>query len=223
MSYPYHLIIIRATLTAFHWFRDIDRESTKIGFHSRKVAEGMKKGILLFICSEIIFFISFFWAFFHRLISLSPEIGIIWPPYGVDTFNPLRIPLLNTILLLSSGITITLTHHYIIKERYKLRLVSLILTVLLGIFFIFGQWVEYKRAMFTLSDSTYGSVFFILTGFHGTHVILGVSFLLVTLARFSSGRFSKYHIVGFECAAWYWHFVDVVWLFLYVLIYWWGS
>jgi len=175
------------------------------------------------IVSEVLFFVSFFWAFFHRRISPTIELGQNWPSLSIITFNPMRIPLINTILLLSSGVTVTWSHHEILKKDFSKATLSLIITITLGAIFTMLQGFEYLEAPFCISDSSFGSVFFITTGFHGLHVIIGSVFLIVSLVRFIKILNSKTHIVGFECAAWYWHFVDVVWLFLYSILYWWGA
>jgi cytochrome c oxidase subunit 3 len=150
-------------------------------------------------------------------------VGAIWPPIGILTFNPFRVPLLNTIILLSSGISITWSHHRIIQNEYLNILKSLFITISLGIYFTVLQGIEYFEATFRIADSIFGASFFITTGFHGIHVIVGTSFLLVCFLRAFKGAFRKYHHLGFEAASWYWHFVDVVWLFLFVIIYWWGG
>nr|YP_010035827.1 cytochrome c oxidase subunit III [Brontispa longissima]QQQ89066.1 cytochrome c oxidase subunit III [Brontispa longissima]URQ17581.1 cytochrome c oxidase subunit 3 [Brontispa longissima] len=210
-------------LIMFQWWRDITRESTFQGNHTLKVTLGMRWGMILFIISEIFFFISFFWGFFHNSLSPNIEIGMNWPPYSITTFNPLEIPLLNTLILLSSGLTVTWAHHSLMEGNFSQTKNSLLLTVLLGIYFSMLQGLEYYEAPFTMSDSSYGSSFFMATGFHGLHVIIGTTFLLVCLIRHTKNHFSIKHHYGFEAAAWYWHFVDVVWLFLYISIYWWGS
>lgn len=215
--------VIILIITCIQWWRDIKRESTFQGLHTSIVAKGMRWGIILFITSEVLFFFSFFWAFFHRRLSPTMELGLQWPPVGVTPFNPIQVPLLNTIILLASGVTVTWAHHRIIENNHSQAISRLIITVILGIYFTFLQALEYWEASFTISDSTYGATFFVATGFHGLHVIIGTSFLLVCLARLSNNHFSKRHHFGFEAAAWYWHFVDVVWLFLYMSIYWWGS
>lgn len=216
------LSLIRLILTISLWWRDVIRERTYQGFHSIKVSKLIRIGIILFITSEIFFFLSFFWAFFH--ISLSPriEIGNKWPPLLILPFNPYNIPLLNTIILLSSGIRITWSHYKILKSNYFERILSLLITVILGVYFSFLQFTEYKEASFRISDSIYGSTFFIITGFHGLHVIIGTLFIATTLIRLISKQFSSHHHFGFEARAWYWHFVDVVWLFVYISIYWWN-
>nr|AFQ62415.1 cytochrome c oxidase subunit III [Meru phyllisae] len=210
-------------LTMIQWWRDVTRESTFQGLHTYKVSLGMRWGMILFITSEVFFFISFFWGFFHSSLAPSIEIGMMWPPKSIMTFNPLQIPLLNTLILLTSGITVTWAHHSIIENNYFQSLQSLFYTVVLGIYFTILQAFEYMESPFTISDSVYGSSFFMATGFHGIHVIIGTTFLAICLFRHYYNHFSPNHHFGFEAAAWYWHFVDVVWLFLYISIYWWGS
>lgn len=207
----------------YQWWRDIARERTFQGHHTSKVVLSIRWGIILFITSEVFFFISFFWGFFHSSLSPSIELGILWPPKGINTFNPLEIPLLNTLILLRSGLSVTWAHHSLIENNFRQRWKSLLLTIILGIYFSILQAYEYIEAPFAISDSVYGSSFFIATGFHGLHVIIGTIFLLVSLLRLLNNHFSATHHFGFEAAAWYWHFVDVVWLFLYLSIYWWGR
>nr|UGS80495.1 cytochrome c oxidase subunit III [Paracaecilius japanus] len=215
--------LITMILTMIQWWRDVVRESTFQGNHSFKVSVGMRWGMILFITSEVFFFISFFWAFFHSSLAPNVELGLMWPPMGVEPFNPLQVPLLNTLILLSSGATITWAHHALLKNNFTQTILGLILTVVLGIYFTILQGYEYIEASFSIADSIYGSTFFMATGFHGLHVIIGTIFILVSLMRQNSPHFSASHHFGFEAAAWYWHFVDVVWLFLYISIYWWGN
>lgn len=210
-------------LTVYQWWRDVSREGTYQGLHTLIVTTGLRWGIILFIVSEILFFASFFWAFFHRSLSPSIELGAIWPPIGITVFNPFQIPLLNTVILLTSGVTVTWAHHRLIESNNSQATQRLFFTVLLGIYFTILQAYEYIEAPFTIADSVYGSTFFIATGFHGIHVLIGTTFLLVCLLRHLNNHFSKNHHFGFEAAAWYWHFVDIVWLFLYISIYWWGG
>lgn len=210
-------------ITSYQWWRDVSRERTYQGLHTLKVRLGIKLGIILFIVSEVFFFLSFFWAFFHRRLSPSIEIGMQWPPIGIKPFNPVQIPLLNTIILLSSGVTVTWSHHRIIEKNLREAKNRLIITIILGVYFTSLQALEYWEATFSISDSVYGSTFFMATGFHGLHVLIGTSFLAVCLGRILNNHFSSYHHFGFEAAAWYWHFVDVVWLFLYINVYWWGR
>lgn len=209
-------------LTRYQWWRDITREATYQGCHTTKVINGLKWGIILFIISEIVFFFSFFWAFFHSSLSPSQEVGIIWPPMGINPFNPIEIPLLNTLILLTSGVTVTWSHHRIINSNFRKAKIALLITILLGIYFTSLQVWEYWLSIFTISDSIYGSTFFITTGFHGLHVIIGSIFLLVCYLRIRINHMSSLHHFGFEAAIWYWHFIDVIWLFLYVSIYWWN-
>lgn len=215
--------IISICLCMVVWFKDIIRESTYQGFHTKATVMGLKMGFLLFILSEVLFFVSFFWAFFHSSLSPSVEIGTIWPPVGIDPLNPFSVPLLNTAILLSSGATVTWAHHSIISKNRSESIKGLSITVLLGIIFTSLQAFEYIEAPFCISDSVYGSTFFVATGFHGLHVIIGTIFLMICLLRLNNSHFTNTHHFGFEAASWYWHFVDVVWLFLYVCIYWWGC
>nr|AXS66245.1 cytochrome c oxidase subunit 3 [Tenebrionoidea sp. 2 KM-2017] len=210
-------------LIMYQWWRDITREGTFQGRHTFSVTMGLRWGMILFITSEVFFFISFFWSFFHNSLSPTIEIGMLWPPKGIQTFNPIQIPLLNTLILLTSGLTVTWAHHSLMENNYKQALHGLILTVILGIYFTMLQAYEYIESSFSIADAVYGSSFFMATGFHGLHVIIGTTFLLVCLIRHFKNHFSQIHHFGFEAAAWYWHFVDVVWLFLYISIYWWGS
>nr|YP_010364893.1 cytochrome c oxidase subunit III [Theretra clotho]UNP54926.1 cytochrome c oxidase subunit 3 [Theretra clotho] len=210
-------------LTFYQWWRDVCREGTFQGKHTILVTKGLQWGMILFIVSEILFFMSFFWAFFHSSLSPNIEIGAIWPPISIYPFNPFQIPLLNTIILISSGMTVTWAHHSLMENNYTQVIQSLFLTILLGVYFTILQAYEYLEAPFSISDSIYGSTFFMATGFHGLHVIIGTIFLTICFIRQMNKHFSSNHHFGFEAAAWYWHFVDVVWLFLYISIYWWGN
>nr|YP_004021883.1 cytochrome c oxidase subunit III [Exorista sorbillans]ADI48563.1 cytochrome c oxidase subunit III [Exorista sorbillans]ADO85314.1 cytochrome c oxidase subunit III [Exorista sorbillans] len=210
-------------LTVYQWWRDVSREGTYQGLHTLMVTIGLRWGMILFILSEILFFISFFWTFFHSSLSPSIELGTMWPPMGITPFNPFQIPLLNTVILLTSGITVTWAHHSLMEGNHSQTTQSLFFTIMLGIYFSILQAYEYIEAPFTIADSIFGSTFFVATGFHGIHVLIGTTFLLICLMRHLNNHFSKNHHFGFEAAAWYWHFVDIVWLFLYVSIYWWGG
>nr|YP_009473432.1 cytochrome c oxidase subunit III [Choristoneura occidentalis biennis]AVI57903.1 cytochrome c oxidase subunit III [Choristoneura occidentalis biennis] len=210
-------------LTMYQWWRDICREGTMQGKHTILVSKGLRWGMILFIISEVFFFISFFWAFFHSSLSPNIEIGMMWPPMSIIPFNPFQIPLLNTIILITSGFTVTWAHHALMENNFTQTTQGLFITVMLGIYFSMLQAYEYIEAPFTIADSIYGSTFFMTTGFHGLHVLIGTIFLLICLIRHMNNHFSKNHHFGFEAAAWYWHFVDVVWLFLYISIYWWGN
>lgn len=207
----------------YQWWRDIIRESTFQGHHTSIVQKGLRYGIILFIISEVFFFSGFFWAFYHSSLAPTPELGGCWPPTGIHPLNPLEVPLLNTSVLLASGVSITWAHHSLIEGNRKNMLQGLFITISLGVYFTLLQASEYYEASFTISDGVYGSTFFVATGFHGLHVIIGSTFLIVCFLRQLKFHFTSSHHFGFEAAAWYWHFVDVVWLFLYVSIYWWGS
>nr|YP_009742184.1 cytochrome c oxidase subunit 3 [Scolytus seulensis]QID77567.1 cytochrome c oxidase subunit 3 [Scolytus seulensis] len=217
------LALASNNLIMYQWWRDIVREGTFQGLHTIKVTAGLRWGMALFITSEVFFFLAFFWAFFHAALAPNIEMGMNWPPKGIKTFNPLEIPLLNTIILLTSGLTITWSHHSLMENNFKEANQSLLITVILGVYFSCLQMFEYLEAPFTIADSIYGTTFFMTTGLHGLHVMVGTTFLITCLKRMWSNHFSATHHFGFEAAAWYWHFVDVVWLFLYISIYWWGS
>nr|WRW55917.1 cytochrome c oxidase subunit III [Thylacodes adamsii] len=224
-GYDYSLVIIGIlliALTMVQWWRDVIREATFQGHHTLKVSKGLRIGMILFIISEVCFFFAFFWAFFHSSLAPSVEIGCCWPPAGIKPLNPFSVPLLNTGVLLTSGLTLTWSHHSLMEGFRGSALRSLFLTVLLGLYFTFLQAGEYYETTFTIADSVYGSTFFVATGFHGLHVLIGSIFLIVCWFRMLAHHFSTGHHFGFEAAAWYWHFVDVVWLFLYLSIYWWG-
>nr|YP_009350035.1 cytochrome c oxidase subunit 3 [Vespa orientalis]AQQ78866.1 cytochrome c oxidase subunit 3 [Vespa orientalis]WMM47727.1 COX3 [Vespa orientalis] len=210
------------TLTLIQWWRDIIRESTFQGMHTSNIMKNLKMSMILFIISEIFFFISLFWAYFHASLSPSIEIGMLWPPKNIIMFNPYDIPLLNSIILITSGITITWSHNSLINKNTNTATLTLMYTICLSFLFTSCQFFEYKSAPFTMADSIFGSTFFMITGFHGIHVIIGTIFLIVCLFRMMSNHFSKNHHFGFEAAIWYWHFVDIVWLFVYTWLYWWS-
>jgi len=205
------------------WFRDVVAEGTLLGNHTFAVQKGLNIGVALFIVSEVFFFVSIFWAYFHSALSPTVELGTNWPPQGIDPLNPFEIPLLNTILLLSSGASVTYAHHSLIAGHRQGTILGVIVTVIFAILFTALQGYEYYEAPFTIADSVYGSTFFMATGFHGLHVIIGTLFISVAFFRILSYHLTDHHHLGFEASILYWHFVDVVWLFLYVSIYWWGS
>jgi len=207
----------------FVWWRDVIREATFQGHHTNTVQIGLRWGMILFIVSEVMFFFAFFWAFFHSSLSPTVEIGAVWPPVGIQVLDPWAIPFLNTVILLSSGAAVTWAHHAIVAGYRKQAIIGLIITITLAAIFTGLQVIEYFDAPFTISDSVYGTTFFLATGFHGFHVFVGTVFLTVSLFRLMKFHFTTTHHFGFEAAAWYWHFVDVVWLFLFVAIYWWGG
>jgi cytochrome c oxidase subunit 3 len=205
------------------WWRDVIREATYQGHHTLVVQRGLRLGMLLFIISEVMFFFSFFWAFFHSSLGPTVEIGAVWPPIGISALNPFEVPLLNTAILLTSGATVTWSHHAIINGDRGNSILALFITIVLGFVFTIFQALEYFEAPFSIADSIYGSTFFIATGFHGFHVIVGTLFLAVCLYRISDHHFTQHHHNGFEASIWYWHFVDYVWIFLFISIYWWGC
>jgi cytochrome c oxidase subunit 3 len=215
--------ILNLFLVRFLWWRDVVRERTYMGRHTSYVSRGLRAGMLLFIFSEALFFFGFFWAFFHRSFRPTPEVGCVWPPVGVEVINPFAIPLLNTGVLLRSGFRVTWSHHSLIEGDRMGAIWGLVFTIMLGGFFTVLQAKEYYDASFSISDGVYGSVFFVTTGFHGLHVIIGTIFLRINLFRVVKFHYSNKHHLGFEFRAWYWHFVDVVWIFLYLFVYYWGS
>lgn len=215
--------LILLALSGGCWFRDITREATFEGHHTIDVQKGLRLGMLLFITSEVMFFFSFFWAFFHSSLSPAIEIGGIWPPQGINVIGAWGIPFLNTIILLSSGISVTWAHHSIIENNRKQAIIAMFITLFLAKLFTIFQAYEYVKADFTISDSVYGSTFYLTTGFHGFHVFVGTYLLLVATCRLIKYHYTSTNHFGFEAAAWYWHFVDVVWLFLFVFVYWWGG
>ena len=210
-------------LVVIQWWRDVGREGATQGLHTAVVELGLRWGILLFICSEVFFFLSFFWAYFQARLCPNIEVGSSWPPVGVEVFRAFGVPLLNTVVLVSSGVRVTWAHHSLIEGKIAGCTMGLGITVILGLYFTALQGLEYYEASFSFADGVYGSTFFIATGFHGLHVIVGTLFLGVSLFRHFGGEFRANHHFGFEAAAWYWHFVDVVWLFLYLAVYWWGG
>jgi cytochrome c oxidase subunit 3 len=228
ITWMFFLGVAMTLATMFFWWRDVVKESSTPGLHTPIVRIGLRYGMTLFIASEVMFFVAFFWAYFH--FALYPEhvsgaaAPAVWPPRGVLTFDPWGLPFLNTMILLLSGCTVTWAHAALLQNDRKSLIRGLALTVMLGIIFTGLQAWEYSMAPFAFSGGgVYPSVFFLATGFHGFHVIIGTTFLLVCLIRAMKGHFTPEKHFGFEAAAWYWHFVDVVWLFLFVCIYWWGA
>jgi len=227
-----YLSFISLVFVISNWFYNIILESTYQGHHTKKVQTGLKMGMLLFILSEIMFFFSFFWAFFHSSLAPTIWIGCVWPPLGIEVISPWHLPLLNTVILLSSGVSLTWSHRSLLISRLlknknlnqsntKATIDGLVITILWGLTFTLLQYIEYRNTSFSFNDSVYGSVFFILTGFHGFHVILGTTLLIVSYIRIYYYHFFPTQHIGYECSIWYWHFVDVVWIFLYFLIYIW--
>jgi cytochrome c oxidase subunit 3 len=226
--------LVGVLYTMFMWWRDVVKESHK-GDHTAVVSLHLRYGMLLFIASEVMFFVAWFWAFFDASLfagdAMQPSrfdaTAGVWPPKGVDVFDPWHLPLVNTLILLTSGTTVTWAHHALLNNDRKGLKWGLALTVGLGLMFTAIQAYEYAHAAFAFNrdngGNIYGSTFFMATGFHGFHVIIGTIFLIVCLFRALAGHFRPEKHFGFEAAAWYWHFVDVVWLFLFACIYVWGS
>nr|AAQ98620.1 cytochrome oxidase subunit III [Rhipicephalus haemaphysaloides haemaphysaloides] len=222
----FHLILLAMLMiiiSSFQWWRDISREGSFQGFHTQWVLNGLKIGMILFILSEVFFFVSFFWAFLHSSLSPNIEIGSQWPPKGIYPFNPFEIPLLNSTILISSGITVTWSHHSIMNQNYISALNSLFITIMLGAAFTMFQGFEYFQAQFSISDGIFGSTFFMTTGFHGLHVLIGFNFSFsILLSELKINLFLSEHFF------WDWKhqldidiLVDGVWLFLFTFMYWW--
>ena len=219
----FSLGIIALILNVTFWWRDVVREGTFEGHHTEAVQHGLRFGIILFIVSEIRLFLAFFWAYFYVSLNPAPSIGAVWPAKGVETMNPWLIPLLNTALLLTSGASLTWSHSALIGG-YRIEVITgLVFTLVFATIFTLFQVYEYLNAPFSLTDGVYGSTFYMLTGLHGFHVIVGTAFLTVCLYRMRRHHFTTTSHVGYECAAWYWHFVDVVWIFLFLVVYIWGD
>ncbi len=225
-------------LTMVLWWRDVIREAEVKGDHTPVVQLHLRYGMILFIASEVMFFVAWFWAYFDaslfpggftssELVARGELTGGVWPPVASEkfkaTFNPWDLPLVNTLILLTSGTTVTWAHHALLNDDRQGLVWGLVCTVILGILFTVCQAYEYGHAAFNFSGHIYGSTFFMATGFHGFHVIVGTIFLAITLVRALKGHFTPKQHFGFEAAAWYWHFVDVVWLFLFATIYVWGA
>jgi cytochrome c oxidase subunit 3 len=223
--------IIGVLYTMFAWWVDVTREAEHQGHHTRVVQIHHRYGMIMFIASEVMFFVAWFWAYFDVALFANEAIqyqrqeftGGIWPPKGIETFDPWHLPLLNTLILLTSGTTVTWAHHALLHDDRKGLKQALWLTVILGVLFTICQVYEYSHAAFSFSGHVYGSTFYMATGFHGAHVVIGTIFLAVCLYRTYLNHFTPKQHLGFEFAAWYWHFVDVVWLFLFAAIYWWGA
>lgn len=215
----------------FFWWKDVLFEAVSEKIHTPIAQIGFRYGMALFIASEVMFFVAFFWAFFDASLFAGQEnmparveyTGGHWPPPQIETVPAFDLPLMMTLILLLSGCTVTWAHHAILVGNQKDAIKGLGVSVLLGFFFLCFQMYEYAHATFGFTDGIYPSTFYMATGFHGFHVFVGTIFLFVCWFRARKGHFTKESHFGFEAAAWYWHFVDVVWLFLFVAIYWWGS
>jgi len=223
--------LIAILTTMFFWWKDCIYEAYVEKVHSKIAKIGFRYGMALFIASEVMFFVAFFWAFFDASLYAGQEqmfarvehTGGHWPPQNVEVFNAMDLPFLMTMILLLSGCTVTWAHHAILENDTKNFTKALGLTVLLGVIFLCFQAYEYTHASFGFKDGIYSSTFYMATGFHGFHVLVGTIFLFVCYMRSRKKHYDAENHFSFEAAAWYWHFVDVVWLFLFVAIYFWGS
>jgi heme/copper-type cytochrome/quinol oxidase subunit 3 len=212
-------------LTIWAWGRELVKEATLNGSHTKNVQIGLGYGMFLFLASEAMLFFPFFWAFFHASFSPAVTIGSIWPPEGIrveETLDAFMLPLVNTVVLLTSGVALVVAHRAIIAGCKPIVLNGLFSAISLGILFSWLQYLEYGLTKYTLTDGLFGSTFFMLTGLHGFHVIVGTCLLLITYWRVAQNHFSQQHHALFEFSAWYWHFVDVVWLFVFAFVYCWG-
>jgi cytochrome c oxidase subunit III len=206
-------------LTMVMWWRDVVKESVKEKAHTEEVSHGLRIGMVLFITSEVMFFVAFFWAFFHNALGFSTS-TLQWPPAGITPLDAWELPFYNTVILLTSGGTVTRAHIYVEEGNNQKAAKWIFITAALGALFLGLQVYEYHHAAFALTDGVYPSTFYLATGFHGFHVFVGTVFLIVCGFRAKNNHFSPHKHIGFQAAAWYWHFVDVVWLFLFVWVYW---
>jgi cytochrome c oxidase subunit III len=228
--WPMLIGLVGVLYTMFAWWSDVIKEGQE-GYHTPVVMMHHRYGMILFIASEVMFFVAWFWAYFDGFFNYDAAeqvarvvaTGGHWPPNGVELFDPFHLPLFNTLLLLTSGTTVTWAHHALLHNDREGLKWGLALTIVLGAVFTVVQAIEYSQAGFQFSGNLYGATFFMATGFHGFHVLVGTIFLIVCLVRAQAGQFTPKQHLGFEFAAWYWHFVDVVWLFLFATIYVWGS
>lgn len=216
---PLLLSLFIVMLVSYQWWRDLRSEYQHDGIRSVSLEICLKNSMILFICSEVLFFFSFFWSYFHFIFSDSIELGWHWSSCGILMFDYSNVPLLNTLILLTSGLTITMSHFYHLNNFYRLSVTYLFFTVLLGGLFTVLQYLEYKSSFFSMYDSSFGRVFYLLTGFHGLHVLIGSVFILVVSFRRTIFNLRDDSILSFDLCSWYWHFVDVVWLLLYFFLY----
>jgi len=205
------------------WFKDIITEASFLGAHTDKVQKGISLGVVLFITSEVLFFVSIFWAYFHSSLAPTIEIGSEWPPKGIEPIDASEVPTANTAILLSSGSAVTVSHHSLVDRSIDWANYGSVATIVMAVMFTLLQGMEYFGLSYTITDSVFGTVFYMSTGFHGLHVIIGTLFLLTGAVRIFSYQVTNTHHVGIESGILYWHFVDVVWLFLFGAIYFWGG
>ncbi len=226
ITLPLGLFLVLACM--FSWWSDVIKEGREHNAHTKIVQKGLSIGMIIFIVSEVMFFVAFFWSFFHarlfphEMIASDPwsVAASIWPPKGIETFDPWNLPFMNTLILLLSGTTVTWAHHSLIHNKRAEAVRALGITIFLGVSFTLLQAYEYHHASFTIDQGIYPANFYLATGFHGAHVIIGTVFLAVSYFRAKKGHYdAPNNILGFEFAAWYWHFVDVVWIFLFIFVY----
>lgn len=217
----YSIIIFNIIFISYQWLKDVVREGLA-GFHTFQVREGLMLGFIIFLITEVLLFASFFWAFFHS--SLNPSVELVsWPPLGVNAISCWSLPLLNSLLLLSAGFIITWAHHAFIQGHKTSTLIGMIFSILLIFIFIAIQYVEYSFAEFSISDSVFGSVFFVLTGLHGLHVLAAIFLLTISAIRVYTDQLTSEHCLGLDISILYFHFTDIVWLGLYLIVYYWGG
>ena len=209
--------------TIFLWTRDIVIEGTYLGGHTIAVKRGLNIGFLIFVGTEIMIFIALFWGYFHSAMSPSIEIGCQWPPVGITSIKPTELPLLNTIILLSSGATVTWAHESVLSKNRNNALLGLFITTLLIIIFVLCQICECNSATFNITDSVYGSIFYATTGLHFIHMIMLSLMLAICTGRMYVYHFTATHHVNLETTILYLHVLDIIWLFIYIVFYWWGC
>jgi cytochrome c oxidase subunit 3 len=227
-GYSTGFLLLKASLVliligAAYWWKDVVVEASYQGHHTKKVRFGIAQGFNLFILSEVMAFLSVFWAYFHSSLSPAIELGSSWPPAGITPLNAFAIPFINTLILLSSGGFITYAHHALIANNRKATIIGLSVTIILALVFTFLQYIEYNQASFTFADSVYGSVFYATTGLHGAHVLIGTLFIYIQYIRILNYHLTNVHHLGLELSILYWHFVDIVWLMLFCVVYYWGG
>lgn len=218
-TYCFLFSLVNVTISSFFWWVAYRSEFNLEGKNSLTLEKGIKLRIILFISSEVFFFFSFFWSYFHYFLSPNIELGLRWPPVNIEFFDFLGVPLINTLVLIGSGLTVTVRHFYLIRGSKKNTNFWLMFTIRLGLLFSYLQFVEYSNSFFSIRDGRFGTSFFMLTGFHGLHVLIGSIFLTTTLIRSIFISSATGNFLRFELSSWYWHFVDVVWIFLYCFLY----
>lgn len=217
------LSMIIIIISMYLWWKEIIIEGTYKGLHNKEVQKNITIGFILFVISEVFIFFSFFFAYFYNSLIPSIFFGGVWPPIGIETLEASAIPLLNTVILFISGISITASQHFLVAKNRYYAILYLGFTIILGIIFIILQLYEYYNSLFTISDSVFGSSFFLLTGFHGFHVFIGIILIIVSLIRLIKYHYTESHYLNATFASIYYHFVDVIWILLFAVLYCWGS